>query len=174
MACVTSALTALIGTSVHLAFPMPTSSMLATDSYQFTNPSMILHHCPDLSPTRPAITASTVTALFATKTMVFNPTSRETDTSVLFVTILTSVLRARPALQTHTTALTLSSNSRHRSATSVSQLWEITRMVNVCRLWVTVSLVAALHPSPLRPHHLSQQMLPLKCRPLLISSQPSH
>jgi hypothetical protein len=106
------------------------------------NLSTILHHCPDHLLAKLVTTVSTVTVLFATKAMVFNHTSRETDTSVLYATILTSALPARPALQTHTTGLILSSSSRRQSAMSASQLWVIMRMVNVCQLWVIGLLVS--------------------------------
>jgi hypothetical protein len=161
--------TAPTGTSAPIASPMRASSTPATDLFQSLSPSTTsLHYLAHIT-ARLAITASTVTGLFATRAQASKLTSKAIDTSVLYATTPTSVRAARPAPQISTTELTLSSSSRLLSAMSMLPPWAITRMASVCLSWETV--VDVLHPNLPRPPQHHQPTQPPKFRPLLTFSQ---
>ena len=107
MVFATSASTAQTGISAQVALSTLASSILVTDLSPSTSLSMTSPLCLDHTAARLATTASTVMALFATKTMVARHILRVTDTSALSAMIPTSVPAARLALQIHTTELIL-------------------------------------------------------------------
>ena len=129
-AFVTSASTAQIGITAPPALSTPVSSILAIDLSQSTNLSTIHQPCIKHITASPVTMASTVMDLFAILLMGFNLTLEETVTSVLFATIRTFVLIARPARRIFTTRLTHLSSLRLLYAMSVLRHWAITRMVS--------------------------------------------